>query len=72
MDSLGIPPETSNSYCLPGRAGRTPIVLVSTTFGTCRYIAQRAWQHCHLHRAIMLISAAKGQADGCDDSRIAH
>ena len=27
MDSPGIPPETSNSYCLPGRAGRTPIVL---------------------------------------------
>jgi hypothetical protein len=27
MDSLGIPPETSNFYCLPGRAGGTPIVL---------------------------------------------
>jgi hypothetical protein len=29
MDSPGIPPETSNSYCLPGRAGRTPIALGS-------------------------------------------
>jgi hypothetical protein len=27
MDSRGLPPETSNFYCLPGRAGRTPNVL---------------------------------------------
>jgi hypothetical protein len=24
MESQGIPPETSNFYCLPGRAGGTP------------------------------------------------
>jgi hypothetical protein len=28
MDSPGPPPETSNFYCLPGRAGGTPGVLV--------------------------------------------
>jgi hypothetical protein len=28
MDSRGIPPETSNFYCLPGRAGGFPILLV--------------------------------------------
>jgi hypothetical protein len=28
MESRAIPPETSNFYCLPGRAGGTPIVLV--------------------------------------------
>jgi hypothetical protein len=27
MESLGIPPETSNFDCLPGRAGGTPFVL---------------------------------------------
>jgi adenine-specific DNA-methyltransferase len=27
LGKLGIPPETSNSYCLPGRAGGTPNVL---------------------------------------------
>ena len=27
MDNRGLPPQTSNSYCLPGKAGRTPIVL---------------------------------------------
>jgi hypothetical protein len=27
MDSLGTPPETSNFYCLPGRAGGTLVVL---------------------------------------------
>ena len=27
MDSRGTPPETSNFYCLPGRAGGTPIAL---------------------------------------------
>jgi hypothetical protein len=27
MDSRGPPPETSNFYCLPGRAGGTPNVL---------------------------------------------
>ena len=25
MDNPGLPPQTSNSYCLPGRAGGTPI-----------------------------------------------
>jgi Hint domain len=29
MDSRGLPPEMSNFYCLPGRAGGTPIVLVA-------------------------------------------
>ena len=28
MDSPGIPPETSNFYCLPGKAGGFPIVLI--------------------------------------------
>jgi hypothetical protein len=27
MESRGLPPETSNFYCLPGRAGGTPNVL---------------------------------------------
>jgi hypothetical protein len=27
MESRGIPPEMSNFYCLPGRAGGTPNVL---------------------------------------------
>ena len=27
MDGRRTPPETSNFYCLPGRAGGTPIVL---------------------------------------------
>ncbi len=27
MDSREIPPETSNFYCLPGRAGGSPNVL---------------------------------------------
>ena len=27
MDSPGIPPETSNFYCLPGKAGGFPLVL---------------------------------------------
>ena len=25
MDNPGLPPQTSNSYCLPGKAGGTPI-----------------------------------------------
>ena len=25
MDNPGLPPQTSNSYCLPGRAGGTPV-----------------------------------------------
>ena len=29
MDSRGTPPEMSNFYCLPGRAGGTPILLAS-------------------------------------------
>jgi hypothetical protein len=28
MDNRGLPPEMSNFYCLPGRAGGTPRVLV--------------------------------------------
>jgi hypothetical protein len=27
MDNRGLPPEMSNFYCLPGRAGGTPRVL---------------------------------------------
>jgi hypothetical protein len=36
MESRGIPPEMSNFYCLPGRAGGTPNVLVCP----CRSPAQ--------------------------------
>ena len=25
MDNRGLPPQTSNFYCLPGRAGGTPM-----------------------------------------------
>src|SRR5690348_14433436 len=25
MDNPGLPPQTSNSYCLPGKAGGTPV-----------------------------------------------
>jgi excinuclease ABC subunit C len=34
MESRGLPPETSNFYCLPGRAGGSPILLgCGTQFG---------------------------------------
>jgi hypothetical protein len=29
VDGPRTPPETSNFYCLPGRAGGTPIVLAT-------------------------------------------
>jgi hypothetical protein len=31
MESLGLPPETSNFDCLPGRAGGTPGVLAASS-----------------------------------------
>jgi hypothetical protein len=32
MDSRGIPPETSNFYCLPGRAGGSPNLLAKPLY----------------------------------------
>jgi len=29
MDNRGLPPKTSNFYCLPGRAGGTPMGISS-------------------------------------------
>jgi hypothetical protein len=35
MDSRGLPPEMSNFYCLPGRAGGSPILLEGTKYVLC-------------------------------------
>jgi DNA-binding NtrC family response regulator len=52
MDNRGLPPQTSNFYCLPGRAGRTPVgirggkmpnrILVIEDDEATRYAYERA------------------------------
>src|SRR5450631_67534 len=41
LGKLGIPPETSNSYCLPGRAGGTPNVLARSHQAGATYSPSR-------------------------------
>jgi hypothetical protein len=50
MDNRGLPPQTSNSDCLPGRAGGTPRGLVTLPCLITDQLVVAIWTEPNSHR----------------------